>query len=68
MRSNTCTAAPGTASRRAVRRSIRCAASPTLMLGGTPRAPHGRLRRVNSAAIQTPATTRVGYRAASSCC
>ena len=64
MRSGTCTAQPGTASRRAIRRSARCATSPTLMLGGEPRAPHGRLRRINAGADARFATARAGNRAA----
>ncbi len=46
------------------RRSARCATSGMLILGAEPRAPHGRLRRMNAGSSARPATTRAGYRAA----
>ncbi|HLW95903.1 MAG TPA: hypothetical protein VKS25_11040 [Solirubrobacteraceae bacterium] len=67
MSSPSCTAQPGLASRRAVRRSARCAASGTLMLGNEKRVAHGRQRRINSASVALLSTTRAGYRAASGC-
>ncbi|HEX4034164.1 MAG TPA: hypothetical protein VHX66_06955 [Solirubrobacteraceae bacterium] len=64
MHNGSCTAQPGLASQRAVRRSARCAANGMLSLGVQPRHAHGRRRRVNAAIDARPATLRSGYRAA----